>query len=70
VDLRADLLSQRAAFKIELPHITRGGADQTAVAEWNQLGESIVLTSLNDLANLAHLTISIKLVNRRTKHYS
>jgi hypothetical protein len=27
-------------------------------------------TNLHDLANLPHLTISIKLVDRRAKHYS
>jgi hypothetical protein len=33
VDHRNDHLNQRAAFKTELPHLTRGGADQTAAAE-------------------------------------
>jgi hypothetical protein len=32
-DYRADLLNQRAAFKLELPHLTGGRADQTAAAE-------------------------------------
>jgi hypothetical protein len=33
VDPRTDLLSQKAAFKIELPHFTGGGADQISAAE-------------------------------------
>jgi hypothetical protein len=33
VDHRDDLLNQRAAFKIELPHLIAGGTDQTAAAE-------------------------------------
>jgi hypothetical protein len=33
VDHRNDLLNQRAAFKIELLHLTGGEADQTAAAE-------------------------------------
>jgi hypothetical protein len=33
VDRTADLLNQRAAFKIEHPHLTVGEADQTAAAE-------------------------------------
>jgi hypothetical protein len=33
VDHRADHLSQRAAFKIELPLLTGGGADQNGTAE-------------------------------------
>jgi hypothetical protein len=33
VDRRADLLNQRAAFKLELPHLAGGGAEQTAAAE-------------------------------------
>jgi hypothetical protein len=28
------------------------------------------MTTLHDLANIPHLTISITLVDRRTKHYS
>jgi hypothetical protein len=40
--------------------------DNTSVS-WEK---TIALTTLNDLANLLHLTISIKLVDRRTKHYS
>jgi hypothetical protein len=33
VDHRDDDLNQRAAFKIELPNLAGGGADQTAAAE-------------------------------------
>jgi hypothetical protein len=33
VDYRGDLLNQREKFKLELPHLTGGGADQTAAAE-------------------------------------
>jgi hypothetical protein len=33
MDHRADLLSQRAAFKTELPHLTGGGADKKTAAE-------------------------------------
>jgi hypothetical protein len=33
VDHRVDLLNQRAAFKTEESHLTRGEADQTAAAE-------------------------------------
>jgi hypothetical protein len=65
---RDHLLSQGAASKTKLPHLTRGEADQTAAVEGkhsNQLGKSIALTTLHDLANLPHLTISIKLVDRR-----
>jgi hypothetical protein len=29
VDPRADLMRQRAAFKTELPHLARGGDEQT-----------------------------------------
>jgi hypothetical protein len=65
VDHRADILNQRAAFKIELPHFSGGGADKTAAD-----GENNRSDHLHDLANLPHLTISIKLVERRTKHYS
>jgi hypothetical protein len=45
---------------------------QTATAKGQhsyQLGKSIALTTLHDLAMLPHLTISIKLVDRETKHY-
>jgi hypothetical protein len=35
-----------------------------------QLGKTIALTTLYDLANLLHFIISIKLVDRRTKCYS
>jgi hypothetical protein len=30
---RADLLNLRAAFKLKLPHLTEGGAEQAAAAE-------------------------------------
>jgi hypothetical protein len=73
VDCRADLLNQRAAFKTELPHLTEGGAHQIAAAEGQhsyQLGKSVALTTLHDLMIILHLTISIKLENRRIKHYS
>jgi hypothetical protein len=33
VDYIADLLNLRTAFKLELPHLTGGGADQAAAAE-------------------------------------
>jgi hypothetical protein len=33
VDQIADVLTQRAAFKIELPHLSGGEVDQTAAAE-------------------------------------
>jgi hypothetical protein len=33
VDHKADLLNHRAAFKTEVPHLSGGGADQTASAE-------------------------------------
>jgi hypothetical protein len=33
VDHRDDLLNQRAAFKIELPHLTVEGANQKAAVE-------------------------------------
>jgi hypothetical protein len=33
VDYRADLLNQREAFKIELPHLIGGGVDQKSAAE-------------------------------------
>jgi hypothetical protein len=33
VDHRDDLLNQREALKIELPHFTGEGADQTAAAK-------------------------------------
>jgi hypothetical protein len=32
MDYRADLLNLRAAFKLKLPHLARGGADQEAAA--------------------------------------
>jgi hypothetical protein len=73
VDCRNDLLNQRATFKTELPYLAGGGADQTAASKGKHiywLGKSIALTTLHDLTKLPHLTISIKLVDRRTKHYS
>jgi hypothetical protein len=73
VDHRTDLLNYRTAFKIELHHLDRKGADKTNAAEGchnRRLGKTIALTTLHDLANLPHLTISIKLADRRTKHYS
>jgi hypothetical protein len=33
VDPRADLLNQKEAFKTKFPHLSEGGADQTAAAE-------------------------------------
>jgi hypothetical protein len=33
VDFRTDLLSLRGAYKIKLPHLIGGGADQAAAAE-------------------------------------
>jgi hypothetical protein len=33
VDYRTDPLNLRAAFKLKLPHLTGGGADQAAAAE-------------------------------------
>jgi hypothetical protein len=68
VDCRADLLNQRAAFKIELSHLTGGGADQAAAAEGYhtyQLGKTIALTTLHDLTNLPHITISTQLVEEQ-----
>jgi hypothetical protein len=56
-----------------LLHLAGGGADQTAATEGKhsyQLRKAIALTTLHDLANLSNLTISIKVVDRRTKHYS
>jgi hypothetical protein len=72
VDYRADLLNLRAKFKLELPHLTGGGANQAAAAEGYhsyQLRKSIALSTLHDLPKLLHLTISMKLVDKRTKHY-
>jgi hypothetical protein len=70
---RTNLLNQRAAFKLQLPHLTGRGVDQKAASERKhsyQLGKLIALTTLHDLANLPHLTISNKLVEKGTKHYS
>jgi hypothetical protein len=59
---RGDLLNLRTTFKLKLPHLAGGGADQTAAAKGQpsyQLGKSIPLTTLHDLAKLLHLTISV-----------
>jgi hypothetical protein len=37
VDSRADLLNERAAFKTELPHLAREGADQTELQLRNNI---------------------------------
>jgi hypothetical protein len=71
VDPRADLLGQRAAFKTKLPHLAGGGAYQTKLQLKDNnywLVKTTALTTLHDLANLPRLTISIKLVDRRTIH--
>jgi hypothetical protein len=71
VDFRADLLNQRAELKTELHHLAGRGVEKTIAAEVYhsyQLGKSIALTNLYDLANLPHLTISIKLVARIKKY--
>jgi hypothetical protein len=72
VDHRTDFLSHKMAFKTELPHLIGGGGDQTCGWRVTQLsaGETIALITLYDLAKLPHLTISIKLLDRKTKHYS
>jgi hypothetical protein len=57
---RADLLNQRAAFKLELPHLAGEGTDQAAAPEWEhsyQLRISIALTTQHDLAKILKLTI-------------
>jgi hypothetical protein len=33
VDYRADLLNLRTTYKLKLPHLTEGGADQAAATE-------------------------------------
>jgi hypothetical protein len=33
VDYRADLLNLRTTYKLKLPHLTEGGADQAAASE-------------------------------------
>jgi hypothetical protein len=69
VDRRADLLNQRAAFKLVLPapplleeKLTKQLQleDNTAI----QLGKAIALTTLHDLANLPHFTVSFIMVDR------
>jgi hypothetical protein len=66
VDPRADLLGQRTAFKTELPHLPEGGDEQAEL----QLKDNTAASLLHELADLPQLTVSIKLMDRRDKHYS
>jgi hypothetical protein len=75
VYLRADLIGQRAVFKTELPHLTRGGADQT-VAAGGQCSCCLVkttmkittaLTTIHEVADLPHLPIATNPVDRRNQ---
>jgi hypothetical protein len=71
VDLRTDLVSQRAIFKAELPHLTGGRADQTELQlKGNAAGcvvETTVLTTLHKLADILHLPVATNWVDRRNQ---